>query len=126
MKFQFTYGDYKAFESELNALGFRRYNGKLHSEDYYLAKTIHRTEPDEDGDTRSDLQLFLCVYDFSKYAAYTEADFMHLQAEIHVSRNIDERIDLVVNDKICKSINDLEKFAFAFKFYEFITSNVPE
>ena len=124
MKLQFTYGDYKKFESDLIIMGFKKYNGKLHSEDYYLAKTIHRTEPDEDGDTRSDLQLFLCVYDFSKYPAYTEADFMHLQAEIHISRNIDERIDLVVNDKICKSIHDLEQFAF--KFYDFITSNVPE
>ncbi len=124
MKFQFTYGEFKEFESDLVTMGFKKYNGKLHSEDYYFAKTIHRTEPDEDGDTRSDLQLFLCVYDFSKYPAYTEADFMHLQAEIHVSRNMDERIDLVVNGKIFKSINDLEKFAF--KFYDFITSNVPE
>ena len=124
MKFQFTYGEYKEFESDLIIMGFKKYNGKLHNEDYYFAKTIHRTEPDEEGDTRSDLQLFLCVYDFSKYQAYTGADFMHLQAEIHISRNIDERIDLVVNDKICSSIHDLEQFAF--KFYEFITSNVPE
>ena len=123
MKLQFTYGDYKAFESELNALGFRRYNGKLHSEDYYLAKTLHRTIPNADGDTRSDLQLFLCVYDFSKYAAYPEPDFMHLKAEIHVSRHIDERIDLVVGDKVFASISDLERFAF--KFYEFINSNIP-
>ena len=123
MKFQFTYGEYKDFESDLILMGFKKYNGKLHSEDYYLAKTIHRTEPNEDGDTRSDLQLFLCVYDFSKYAAYTEPDFMHLQAEIHISRNIDERIDLVVSDKSFASISDLERFSF--KFYEFINSNVP-
>lgn len=123
MKFQFTYGEYKEFESELISSGFRKYAGKLHSEDYYLAKTIHRSEPDEDGDTRSDLQLFLCVYDFSKYPAYTEADFMHIQAEVHISRNMDERIDLVVSDKTCTSIKDLEQFAF--KFYDFITSNVP-
>ena len=124
MKFQFTYREYKEFESDLIIMGFKKYNGKLHSEDYYLAKTIHRTEPDEDGDTRSDLQLFICVYDFSKYPACTEADFMHLQVEINISRNIDERIDLIVNDKICKSIHDLELFAF--KFYDFIASNVPE
>ena len=123
MKFQFTYGDFKEFESDLITMGFKKYNGKLHSEDYYLAKTLHRTIPNADGDTRSDLQLFLCVYDFSKYAAYTEADFMHLQAEIHVSRNIDERIDLVVGDKAFASISDLERFAF--KFYEFINLNVP-
>ena len=49
---------------------------------------------------------------------------MHLQAEIHVSRHMDERIDLVVGDKAFSSISDLERFAF--KFYEFITSNVPE
>ena len=123
MKLQFTYGEYKEFESDLIIMGFKKYNGKLHSEDYYLAKTIHRTEPDEDGDTRSDLQLFICVYDFSKYPRYDMPDFMHIQAEIHISRNMDERIDLVVNDKICKSIHDLEQFAF--KFYDFITSNVP-
>ena len=123
MKLQFTYVKYKKFESDLISMGFKKYNGKIHNEDYYLAKTIHKTEPDEYGDTRSDLQLFLCVYDFSKYPAYTEADFMHLQVEILISRNIDERIDLVVSDKICKSIHDLEQFAF--KFYDFITSNVP-
>jgi hypothetical protein len=40
MKFQFTYGDYKEFESDLIIMGFKKYNGKLHSEDYYLAKTV--------------------------------------------------------------------------------------
>ena len=124
MKLQFTYGEYKEFESDLIIMGFKKYNGKLHSEDYYLAKTIHRTDPDEDGDTRSDLQLFICVYDLSKYPIFDQPDFMHLQVEIHISRNIDERIDLIVNDKICKSIHDLELFAF--KFYDFIASNVPE
>lgn len=46
MKLQFTYGEYKNFESDLISMGFKKYNGKLHSEDYYLAKTIHKTEPD--------------------------------------------------------------------------------
>jgi hypothetical protein len=124
MKFQFTYAEFKEFESDLIIMGFRKYNGKLHSEDYYFAKTIHRSEPDEDGYTRSDLQLFLSVSDFSKHPRFDQPDFMCIQAEVHISRNIDERIDLVVNDKICKSIHDLELFAF--KFYEFITSNVPE
>lgn len=124
MKLQFTYKDYKEFESDLILSGFKKYNGQLHSEDYYLAKTIHKTDPDEYGDTRSDLQLFLCVYDFSKYPQFDQADFMHLQAEIHISRNIDERIDLVVSEKTCKSIHDLEQFAF--KFYDFIKANVRE
>ena len=123
MKLQFTYGEYKKFESDLISIGFKKYNGKLHNEDYYLAKTIHKTEPDEYGDTRSDLQLFICVYDFSKYPIFDQPDFMHLQVEIHISRNIDERIDLVVDQNIIKSIHDLEQFAF--KFYDFIISNVP-
>ena len=124
MKLQFTYTDFKQFESDILNSGFKKYNGKLHNEDYYLAKTIHRSEPDEYGYTRSDLQVFLSVYNFSKYPAYQNDDFMHIQPEIHVSRNIDERIDLVVDQNIIKSIVDLEQFAF--KFYDFITSNVPE
>ena len=122
MKLQFTYTDFKQFESDILNSGFKKYNGKLHNEDYYLAKTIHRSEPDEDGDTRSDLQVFLSVYNFSKYPAYPNDEFMHIQPEIHVSRNIDERIDLVVDQNIIKSIVDLEQFAF--KFYDFICSNV--
>ena len=122
MKLQFTYTDFKQFESDILNSGFKKYNGKLHNEDYYLAKTLHRSEPNEDGDTRSDLLLFLSVYNFSKYPAYQNDDFMHIQPEINVSRTIEERIDLIVDQNIIKSIVDLEQFAF--KFYDFICSNV--
>ena len=122
MKLQFTYTDFKQFESDILNSGFKKYNGKLHNEDYYLAKTLHRSEPNEDGDTRSDLIVFLSVNNFSKYPAYQNDDFMHIQPEINVSRTIEERIDLIVDQNIIKSIVDLEQFAF--KFYEFICSNV--
>ena len=122
MKLQFTYTDFKQFESDILNSGFKKYNGKLHNEDYYLAKTLHRSEPDEDGDTCSDLQVFLSVYNFSKYPAFPNDDFMYIQPEINVSRTIEERIDLIVDQNIIKSIVDLEQFAF--KFYEFICSNV--
>ena len=123
MKLQFNYTDFKAFQEKLIADGFKKYNGKLHNEDYYLAKTLHKTE-DEDGDSRSDLQLFFSVYDFSKYPNFPAQDntYIHLQTEIHVSRNIDERIDLVINDEKFNSIDDLEKFALT--FYEFINTTI--
>lgn len=124
MKLQFTREAYAIFESDLQEMGFKKYNGQLHNENYYLAKSIHRTLPDEDGDTRADLQLFFCVYDFSKYNRFEFKDFMHLQAEIHVSRNIDKRIDLVIDDKAFSSIDNLE--IFAFKFHKFICENIPE
>lgn len=118
MKLQFTKKDYDIFESYLQEMGFKKYNGQLHNEDYYLAKTLHRTMPDEDGDTRADLQLFLCVYDFSKYSRFEFKDFMHLDAEIHVSRTIDERIDLYIDESKFKSIDDLERLANM--FHEFV------
>ena len=123
MKLQFNYTDFKAFQEKLIADGFKKYNGKLHNEDYYLAKTLHKTE-DEDWDSRSDLQLFFSVYDFSKYPNFPAQDntYIHLQTEIHVSRNIDERIDLVINDEKFNSIDDLEKFALT--FYEFINTTI--
>ena len=123
MKLQFNYTDFKAFQEKLIADGFKKYNGKLHNEDYYLAKTLHKTE-DEDGGSRSDLQLFFSVYDFSKYPNFPAQDntYIHLQTEIHVSRNIDERIDLVINDEKFNSIDDLEKFALT--FYEFINTTI--
>ena len=117
MKLQFNKSDYKQFEQYLIESGFRKYNGKLHSEDYYMAKTILRIE-DKDGDSRSVLQLFFSVYDFSIYPQISDITPVHLQAEIHVSRNIDERIDLLIDDDKFKSILELEEFAL--RFYEFI------
>ena len=125
MKLQFNYTDFKAFQEKLIADGFKKYNGKLHNEDYYLAKTLHKTE-DEDGDSRGVLQLFLSVYDFSKYPKWPEFDdtFIHLQTEIHVSRNIDERIDLSIDAYRFNDLKEIE--AFSFKFYEFIEANIKE
>ena len=40
MKLQFNKEDFDVFQQYLINNGFRKYNGKLHSEDYYLAKTI--------------------------------------------------------------------------------------
>ena len=123
MKLQFNYTDFKVFQEKLIADGFKKYNGKLHNEDYYFAKTIHRVK-DEDGDSRGVLQLFLSVYDFSKYLEWPEfADtFIHLQTEIHVSRNIDERIDLSIDADRFNDLKEIE--AFSFKFYEFIEANI--
>ena len=121
MKLQFNKSDFGAFQQHLIDNGFRKYNGKLHSEDYYLAKTIHREE-DEDGKSRSVLQLFFSVYDFSKYEQFPDITPIHLQAEIRVSRNIDERIDLLIDDDKFKSILELEEFALM--FYGFINDTL--
>ena len=121
MKLQFNKEDFDVFQQDLIDDGFIKYNGKLHSEDYYLAKTIHRTE-DEDGCSRSVLQLFFSVYDFSKYEQFPDITPIHLQAEIHVSRNIDERIDLLIDDDKFKSILELEEFALM--FYGFVNDTL--
>ena len=121
MKLQFNKEDFNVFQQDLIDNGFRKYNGKLHSEDYYLAKTIHREE-NADGDSRSVLQLFFSVYDFSIYPQIYDITPIHLQAEIHVSRNIDERIDLLIDDDKFKSILELEEFALM--FYGFINKTL--
>ena len=121
MKLQFNKSDFKVFQQDLIDNGFRKYNGKLHSEDYYLAKTLLRIE-DSDGDKRSVLQLFFSIYDFSKYPQISDITPIHLQAEIHVSRNIDERIDLLIDDDKFKSILELEEFALM--FYGFVNDTL--
>lgn len=122
MELQFTLEEYTKYEPDLIIMGFKKYVGSLRSEDFYLAKTIHKTEPDEDGQTRADLLLFIRVSDFSKYPTYSHSKFIHIQPEIMISRTIKERIDLIVDDNICRSIHDLEQFAI--KFYDFIVENV--
>ena len=117
MKLQFNKSDFGAFQQHLIDNGFRKYNGRLHSEDYYMAKTLLRIE-DAGGDSRSVLQLFFSVYDFSIYPQISDITPMHLQAEIHVTRNMDERIDLLIDDDKFNSIQELEEFAL--KFYGFI------
>ena len=121
MKLQFNKEDFDVFLQHLTDNGFRKYNGKLHSEDYYMAKTLLRTE-DADGDSRSVLQLFFSVYDFSIYPQISDITPIHPQAEIHVSRNIDERIDLLIDDDKFKSILELEEFALM--FYGFINDTL--
>ena len=121
MKLQFNKQDFEVFQQDLIDNGFRKYNGKLHSEDYYLAKTIHREE-NADGDSRAVLQLFFSVYDFSIYPQIYDITPIHLQAEIHVSRNIDERIDLLIDDDKFNSILELEEFALM--FYGFINKTL--
>ena len=117
MKLQFNKEDFEVFQQDLIGDGFIKYNCNLHSEDYYMAKTLLRIE-DADGDSRSVLQLFFSVYDFSIYPQISDITPMHLQAEIYVTRNIDERIDLLIDDDKFNSIQELEEFAL--KFYEFI------
>ena len=121
MKLQFNKQDFEVFQQYLIDDGYQKYNGKLHSEDYYLAKTIHREE-NADGDSRCVLRLFFSVYDFSIYPQIYYITPIHLQAEIHVSRNINERIDLLIDDDKFNSMLELEEFALM--FYGFINQTL--
>ena len=121
MKLQFNKTDFKPFCQSLLENGFKKYNGQIHNEDYYFYKPLVRIE-NEYGDRRSVLQVFFSVYDFSKYSEFPHPDNLHLQAEIQVSRNMDERIDLIIDAEKFNSIEELEEFAL--NFYEFIKTTL--
>ena len=124
MKLRFTYKEYQDFDNYLSSNGYKKYNGFLHNEDFYFAKTLHRTELDENGETRSDCQLFFSVYDFSKYPRFEGPHYWSVQVTVNVSRNKDERIELLLMNENVKTVSEYEEVAL--KFFSFINSVLPE
>ena len=120
MKLQFTKREFNAFEANISKIGYKKYSGFLPTSDYYFAKTLHKSKPNEYGETRNDLEALLLVYDFSKYEQFPNNHYMHVQAEICVSRNIEERIDIITDENQFNSIQEFEDIAN--KFYNFICS----
>ena len=120
MKLQFTKMEFNAFVANITEIGYKKYSGFLKTSDYYFAKTLHKSEPNEYGETRNDLVVLLLVYDFSKYEQFPDNHYMHIQAEICVSRNIDERIEMVTDNNQFETIPEFE--VIAHKFYNFICS----
>ena len=120
MKLQFTKREFNDFVASIEKMGYKKYSGFINTSDYYYIKTLHKSEPNECGETRSDLQALLLVYDFSKYKQFPDIHYMHVQAEICVSRNIEERIDIITDENQFNSIQEFEDMAY--KFYNFICS----
>jgi len=120
MKLQFNKKDGDEFKAYLKNNGYKQYNGAIRTEDYYFAKTLCRSK--EDDCDRSALQMFFSFYDFSKYKNFNNESFLRVQPTISVSRNIDERIEML----ICSdNISDVSEFeSIALKFYSFINSNI--
>lgn len=120
MKTRFTKEEFEKFESLMINKGFKKSSGQIHSEDYYLYKSLHKIETESENE-RNDLMIFLRVYDFSKYYSFMNSDFMHIQIDIQITRSVDENIMLTVDEKLCENVDELEKFAN--NFYKFITEN---
>ena len=124
MKLEFTKEEFESFKQILINSGYRKYYDGSDYHDYHLTKALHRTEPDNDDESRADLQLKFIVYDFFVYEQNKSEKPIVLEPIMMVTRNIEERIDMtIMNDSIAdiKAYEDL-----AIKFYDFVCNNIKQ
>ena len=120
MELQFKKDELEQFQKDLIKRGHRHYMGDFNGSDSYYVKTLHKRVIGED-ETRSDLQIFLAGYDFSKYIDVDIRTF-NISAYVMVSRNVEERIELLLDNNLIHDLDDLEEKAL--KFYDFVINEL--
>lgn len=116
MKLQFTKEEFALFESNMIDNGFIKTNNKLNNEDYYLYKGLEYVEDREDEKPRKSLMLILSVYDLSKYERCRDITPLQIEANVMISRNVYERLDIVIGETFFESIEELESICR--KYYQ--------
>lgn len=116
-----TKKEFEDFKQQLFDRGYRKYPRTFCNEDYCFGKGFEYSE-DSDSDSRSNYQVILAVYDYTDkdYPGLTEERKNYIGTEVHilVSRNYDERIELLITGKY--PIEEIESFAY--NFYKYICS----
>ena len=122
MKTTFTESEFNLFVEEIANKGYRKYDGSLHSEDYYFCKPIFKTF-DLDGDSRAVVQLLLSVYDVRKYLLIGIDYQFGIDLNVVISRNSNEYNRIVLDSNLFETILDVEEFSF--ELYNFFDSKLP-
>lgn len=115
------------FEAELLRRGYKKqsYNTFGH-EDYSYYKSFAPTAPDEYGESRTQYQLFFCIYDYVKRAEELNRGdlprMINVQPLVLVSRNPNEREEFVS----MSNPDDIDfNESLAEKFFALVKLNCP-
>jgi len=122
MKTAFTEQEFDLFIKEIKEKGYRKYDGSLHSEDYYFCKPIFKTF-DLDGDSRAVVQLLLSVYDMRNYVPIKSNEKFSVELNVEISRDDNERNTITLDSNLFETILDVEEFSF--DLYKFFDNKLP-
>jgi hypothetical protein len=120
--------EFDKLEAMLYKRGYHKYIQHWYHEDYVISKGFHKSDNQWDDD-RYAYQILLSIYDYSdkNYMQLTEKERDHVGIDIRfgVSRNIEERIDMVMSWHDNTTIEEVE--AQAESFYKWVceTWNEP-
>ena len=107
--------------------GYKRYNQHWHSADYTICKGFHKYNNIWE-ENRSAYQIILSIYDYSDkdWPNLPPEMKTHVGIEIHIdiSRNVNERVDLVLQWDDNTTIEEVE--AVAESFYKWVYNTYPE
>ena len=120
---------FENLKTSLLERGYKKFNQQWHHEDYVIAKGFHKKD-NQWEENRNAYQILISVYDYTLHPEYWERmsnlEKNHVGLEIHVgvSRNIDERIDMIMAWHDDDNIEDIE--AKAESFYQWVCKEYPE
>lgn len=109
--------------------GYKKYNQQWQHEDYVIGVGFHKYDNIWE-ENRSAYQIVLYIYDYTIHKEWSwklpESMKSHVGIEIHVdvSRNVNERVDLVLAWHDDTTIEEVE--AIAESFYEWVCNTYPE
>lgn len=115
--------------SSLYKRGYKKYNQHWHHEDYVIGGGFHKKDNRWEED-RSAYQIILSIYDYTIHKEWSwklpESMKNRVGIEIHVdvSRNVNERVDLVLAWHDDTTIEEVE--AVAESFYKWVCDAYPE